>query len=405
MSALRSALALAFSVAGVAFLSASTSAQTSDVRIDSRIGAPLLADGKLFVGTESGQVLAFDAESGRELWRDKRSRPTYGPPLFADGVLYLGGQDGALIAYDAETGEKRWRFQCGRTSRSVRDIFVNGAPTLVNDTLFFSSEDFNFYAVEAASGEELWHLELEEEPQALAVPIVDDVAYIGTWDGHLYAIDVERAEIVWRSAGERDVDGETQRVDGQLDWVEANAESKAYLPLQTPYVTAEPIVLEDQVIFADWAGYLVSLDRESGKQKWMFKPETLDMRATASRFHLAEHGGTVFYAAGATQTVHGVDASNGELVWTGEIGSPLVTLLQTLPDLAVVLSIEHGGSGGLSMSAQGLDLERRELLWKRSGIGFMPHVSAAGDLIFGDTDGVIRALDPRTGEENWRLAR
>lgn len=77
--------------------------------------------GKLFRGTGDGRVLAYDAMTGRELWRVKASDPTNGEfmdaaPLAWEGLVFIGiaagdlGIAGRMMAFDANTGKEVWSF-------------------------------------------------------------------------------------------------------------------------------------------------------------------------------------------------------------------------------------------------------------------------------------------------------
>jgi len=79
-----------------------------------------LYDGKVFRGTLDANVVALDAATGKELWRQKAIdfRDGYamtGAPLVADGVLITGiagaeyGIRGFLDGWDPQTGNHLWR--------------------------------------------------------------------------------------------------------------------------------------------------------------------------------------------------------------------------------------------------------------------------------------------------------
>src|SRR5712671_2996695 len=79
-----------------------------------------LYDGKVFRGTLDANVVALDAATGKELWRQKAIdfRDGYamtGAPLVADGVVITGvsgaeyGTRGFLDGWDAQTGNHLWR--------------------------------------------------------------------------------------------------------------------------------------------------------------------------------------------------------------------------------------------------------------------------------------------------------
>ena len=78
-------------------------------------------NGKVYVGTIDGRLVAIDAATGHELWdvvTVDQSRPytITGAPRAAGGLIYIGnggaeyGVRGYVSAYDAETGALAWRF-------------------------------------------------------------------------------------------------------------------------------------------------------------------------------------------------------------------------------------------------------------------------------------------------------
>lgn len=81
-----------------------------------------LADGRIFVGTQDGRLIALDAKTGKADWSVmtlKRSDETTitGAPRVFNGTVCIGfaggdrgGTRGALNCFDAQSGRKRWRF-------------------------------------------------------------------------------------------------------------------------------------------------------------------------------------------------------------------------------------------------------------------------------------------------------
>ncbi|PSO09876.1 PQQ-dependent dehydrogenase, methanol/ethanol family [Sphingobium sp. AEW4] len=80
-----------------------------------------VADGRVFVGTLDGRLVALDAATGRPLWSVLTIDPTKpytitGAPRVIKGRVIIGnggaeyGVRGYVSAYDAKTGERAWRF-------------------------------------------------------------------------------------------------------------------------------------------------------------------------------------------------------------------------------------------------------------------------------------------------------
>ncbi len=86
----------------------------------SSIGAPAIYEGKLFRTTLDANVIALDAATGKEVWRQKTADIKEGysmtvAPLVADGVVITGisgaefGTRGFIDGWDPATGKHLWR--------------------------------------------------------------------------------------------------------------------------------------------------------------------------------------------------------------------------------------------------------------------------------------------------------
>ena len=76
--------------------------------VGERIGSavePIVADGKVFIGTHSGNLYALDAESGKPLWRFQLDGPILQSPTCGDGkVAVASAGGGRFLLLDAATG-------------------------------------------------------------------------------------------------------------------------------------------------------------------------------------------------------------------------------------------------------------------------------------------------------------
>ena len=64
---------------------------------------------------------------------------TWSSPLIADGKLYVGSNDKKLYCLDLETGDKIWDYTTGGT-------LSRGSPSIVDGTVFMGSYDGKMYA-------------------------------------------------------------------------------------------------------------------------------------------------------------------------------------------------------------------------------------------------------------------
>ena len=304
-------------------------------------------DGVLF-GVTNGDVFALDAESGEKVWEKQVLDYDFGiaegqnlgftiQPAVRDGVLYLseaakaGG--GRALAFDAETGEQLWTFDTtdepegdetpsagawntplvdddGNVYYSVANGYYshNSPKSTQNERLYTNS----LVKLDGETGELLWHYQalpndfwdwdLHLSP-VLAESDGEEVVVTGGKLGYVIAVDPETGEEVWKTAvgthNGRD-DDSRQQVDGTLELpqppfevfpgpyggVETNlavADGKVYaavvnLPGQVNKAADlnRPVL---EVDFADGRGELVRLDLATGETDWSVELDTMPFGA------------------------------------------------------------------------------------------------------------------------------
>ena len=144
---------------------------------------PLVHDGVIFVGSQSGDIYALDLESGCAHWTysagaEVRSSLSLGlVPGRDDPVLYMGDFSATVHAIDASDGSLVWRASVG----DHPDATITGSPKLHEGSLYvpISSSEWATAAdpgyacctfrggvasVDAASGELNWRAHVIEEP-------------------------------------------------------------------------------------------------------------------------------------------------------------------------------------------------------------------------------------------------
>ena len=131
---------------------------------------PLVVDGVLYNTEPWNITTAYDAATGRELWRyDPQVPLRYGRlaccdivtrgVAYEDGKIIIGALDGRLIALDAETGEEVWSVQ---TTDRDQPYTITGAPRVLDGKVVIGNGGAEMgvrgyvSAYDAGSGELLW---------------------------------------------------------------------------------------------------------------------------------------------------------------------------------------------------------------------------------------------------------
>ncbi|MFB4422675.1 PQQ-binding-like beta-propeller repeat protein [Streptomyces sp. QL37] len=155
-----------FTVAGDTFLThgeksviavdTRTRKETWTYEADSEVETGLVVEGgKVYFGTKDGALYAVDAESGEEAWRgtfegelwDGRLGGGAGGPEVADGTVYFEN-DGYVSAFDADSGRVLWRKK--QKTDEVSSL------TAVDDTLLVHDSEGYLSALDARSGRSRW---------------------------------------------------------------------------------------------------------------------------------------------------------------------------------------------------------------------------------------------------------
>jgi quinohemoprotein ethanol dehydrogenase len=132
---------------------------------------PIEVDGVIYFTVDQSMVHAVDARTGRLLWRfdpevgkaaGRKLRYSWGPRgvAFWNGKVFVGTTDGRLIAIDATTGKQMWS-QLTVQANDVRTI--TGAPRVFNGKVIVGHGGADFAqirgyvtAYDADTGRELW---------------------------------------------------------------------------------------------------------------------------------------------------------------------------------------------------------------------------------------------------------
>ena len=131
---------------------------------------PLVSDGRIFVTSPWSKVYAFDAKTGKRLWKYDPHVPgefavklccgivNRGVGLWKGNVIW-GTLDGRLISVNAKTGKKVWEIQA---TDPQKWLSITGAPRIADGRIFIGEagsefEERGYLACYSAdTGKELW---------------------------------------------------------------------------------------------------------------------------------------------------------------------------------------------------------------------------------------------------------
>ena len=251
----------------------------TDTRADVT-GAVGAGEGLVAAGTNEGEVIALTAESGEIAWRAEVSSEVLSSPRIVGERVIVRTLDGKLFGLDAGSGGRRWIHDGGAPSLSVRGT---GPATVVAGMVVAGFDNGRLAAIRAGTGEVMWgarvssargRSELERLADIDTAPVIrEGVVYAASHDQEIAAFEAATGREVWR----RDIASHSGlAVDQDLLYVaDADGSIQALDRLSGGTVWGEdslvgrepvwPAVHGPFVVFADREGYLHWLRREDGK--------------------------------------------------------------------------------------------------------------------------------------------
>jgi outer membrane protein assembly factor BamB len=147
------------------------------------LSSPAIAGTTVYVGSGDQHVYALDAATGALRWSFATGDVVHASPAVVNGVVYVGSWDRNLYALDATTGRERWRYTTGNDTVIYNQIGIASSAALAGDVVLVGGRDGRFHAVDARTGAPRW-VHDNRGGWTIASPAVKDgVVYFPTSDG------------------------------------------------------------------------------------------------------------------------------------------------------------------------------------------------------------------------------
>jgi eukaryotic-like serine/threonine-protein kinase len=236
----------------------------------------------------------------------------------------------------------RWKFQTGGK--------VFSSPAVLDGIAYIGSEDKNLYAIEIASGKQLWKFQTNGAVHSTAA-VFNGVVYFGSFDGFYYALDAKSGKEKWRfqTGGEKSFGG--VGYFGMKPKDEFHADPWQFF-LSSPVL--DPSAKEVVVYFGSSDGNLYALKARTGSLLWKFKTQG-SIHSTPAVF-----SGKVIVGSWDAN-VYAVDAYSGKELWKFQTGmQPGMVGIQASP------TVNDGKVfiGARDASLYALDIETGKLVWR-----------------------------------------
>ncbi len=245
--------------------------------------APAVDAGRVYVADARGRVFAYDAASGRPVWRSDADAAVTGGVGAGGGLVLAGAEDGEVVALRAEDGALAWR------TRLTSEVLTQ--PRVAGDRVVARTLDGKLFGLDAGSGEVRWSYDGGVPPLSVrgtgSPAVAAEAAIAGFDNGRVSALRSATGEILWEAAVS-DPRGASE-IERLTD------------------VDAEPVIEGGAVYAASYERAVAAFDAETGRTLWR--------RPIASQTGLAADR-DLLYVADTDGSVQALDLRSGATVWT-----------------------------------------------------------------------------------------
>ena len=248
----------------------------ANLHADSIISTPMVAAGKVFVGTSdiiNSTFYALNAHDGSVNWTlnmgDQENFFGFqSNPAFHDGRLYISDGWGTFYCLDSDgffDGDQGYSGESNKSTGNADilwlkedpDTTIQGHPLLAEGNVFYGNATGTFFCLDALTGADIWSVNVGSgaPPKISSCPSYNDgTVYLTTkraWGmynsyvgGSVYALDSTDGSLLWRFNTTGEISGSSPIVgDGVLLF--GNREDKVYCISTTTLNVAD----EDRLIW------------------------------------------------------------------------------------------------------------------------------------------------------------
>lgn len=295
------------------------------------------------------------------LWKYESGYTIASTPAVAGNYVVVGNGSGIVECLSLDLGKPLWRFTTGST--------VYSTPAIAEGKAVFGSSDRNIYCLSVSTGKLLW--KCATGAPVVAAPVIENgMIYVGGSDGKFRAIELKTGILRW-------------------EFGEVGA-----------FVETRPLVYDRKVIFGAWDTFFYALDLADGRLLWKWSNGNATRNLSpAACWPVASHGKIFIVAPDRVMTA--IDAETGRTIWRSNRFQVREMIGISEDRNRVYVRCMNDTVAAISPASPTQDPE-----WiTNCGYGYdidpsMP-VEKDGTLFFSTKNGLVYALDARTGAVRW----
>jgi len=154
--------------------------------------APAVTTNAVYAASSDGTLMRLDTATGRVVWRASAGKPLSAGPGASDDLVVVGTEKGEVLAFDAD-GKPLW------TARVTSELIA--PPRISDKVVIVFSGDGRIYGLASADGKTLWVDQRTNPPltvrNAAGGVVSRGGLLVGTAGGRLLAIDTQSGTLAW----------------------------------------------------------------------------------------------------------------------------------------------------------------------------------------------------------------
>ena len=282
-------------------------------------------------------------------------------------------------------GALKWKFKTGGK--------IFSSPAIVNGLAFIGSEDGNLYAIDIKTGRQNWKFATGGAVHS-SPAVYGNTVYFGSFDGYYYAVDIKTGLQKWKfkTSGEK-------WIGGIAYWGMKPADMQ--MNDLWDYFLSSPIVDVDDdgltVYFGSSDSNLYAVHAKDGSLKWKFKTNGI-IHSSPSLYK-----GTLYIGSWYTY-FYAIDAGTGKEKWKFKTGEQ-VAMSGIMASATVEEGMVYFGARDAHLYA--LNADNGNPVWKYDAENAWilgSTIIKDGVVYVGTSDSyLLLAIDAKTGKEKFRF--
>ena len=248
------------------------------------------------------------------LWTYEGGESIESSAAIVNGVVYVGSQAGDLLALDLNSGSPKWKYKVGDGG------IGESSPCVSNGIIYVGDYSGVLHAVSAADGKAIWTFKTGAEIKSSPVA-VDDKVLIGSYDEHLYCLNPKTGAVIWKfktggpvhcTAGILNGLAFIAGCDEQFRAIRLADGKEVFKVASGAYTGASPALVGESAFYGTFNNDVLGVNLRTKRIAWRYQhPQR--------QFPFYSSAGVVdgrVVIGGRDKIVHCVDAKNGKRLWT-----------------------------------------------------------------------------------------